>query len=576
MLQHVLIQSFRPDRVRYLVLAALLAAVLLPITDVGAVLANQNKRGLRAFTIEGVLRLQEEDIDLGTAALILSREWGTTQTLHSYRRKIDDMAEAIQKTLKDKNLPTDHHALPVINAYLFDELEFHTVETADDPEDLFLHVVLDRKRGYCLSLSILYLSVAERLGLPMYGVVVPGHFFVRYDDGRQQYNIETTSKGALVEDQYYLDKFKPPDRPQSLYMKNLTRRQTLGCFYNNLGNSYTQVGQMDLAFAALERAVQLAPQLGEAHTNLGNMYLRRQMSRQAVAEYEKALSLMGQDVITFNNLGTAWLQLKEYRKAETSFKTALSLDAEYIEAYRNLAIVYQSQGFTEKAITQLQAAIVLRPQEAVGYLLMGQIYLQSNNTEAARKNFETALTLEPGLVGARMGLGAIHLERNEAELAAAMYQTALAWSPNNAQAYFGLAQSYHALGQTDSEIMAYQKAIELEPHMTAALQNLGNAWMAADQAELAATMYRRAIETDPVNPALHYNLGVAMARQELHQDAIAAFSQTISLDPGNGAAYNGLAISYYRLGDLEQSYTCARKAKSLGVEVQNVLLQKRY
>ena len=82
MLPHVLIRSVRSDQVRCLVLAALLAAVLLPVADAGAVLANQNKRGLRAFTIEGVLRLQEEDIDLGTAALILSREWGTTQTLH--------------------------------------------------------------------------------------------------------------------------------------------------------------------------------------------------------------------------------------------------------------------------------------------------------------------------------------------------------------------------------------------------------------------------------------------------------------------------------------------------------------
>jgi regulator of sirC expression with transglutaminase-like and TPR domain len=243
----------------------LIALLLTP--ESSAALANQNKRGLRAFTIEGVLRLQEDDIDMGTAALILSREWGTTRTLHSYRGRIDDMAEAIQKKLR--NQPLDHRAIPVINDYLFEELGFQTVETADDPEDLFLHVVLDRKRGYCLSLSILYLSVAERLGLPMYGVVVPGHFFVRYDDGRQQFNIETTSKGAIVPDSHYIDKFKPPNRPQSLYMKNLTRRQTLGCFFNNLGNSYTHVGQTEQAFAALERAVQLAPQLGESHTNLG-------------------------------------------------------------------------------------------------------------------------------------------------------------------------------------------------------------------------------------------------------------------------------------------------------------------
>ncbi|MHC4759552.1 MAG: transglutaminase family protein, partial [Planctomycetota bacterium] len=36
---------------------------------------------------------------------------------------------------------------------------------------MFLHTVMDKKQGYCLSLSILYLSIGERLGLPLYGVV---------------------------------------------------------------------------------------------------------------------------------------------------------------------------------------------------------------------------------------------------------------------------------------------------------------------------------------------------------------------------------------------------------------------
>jgi len=231
MLKRVLSVFRWPDAIRPMTAALVLSVLLLATAQASAALANQNKRGLRAFTIDGVLRLVEDEIDMGTAALILSRDWGTTQTLHSYRGRIDDMAEEILKTLREKRLPVDYRALPVINAYLFEEMGFRAVETADDPEDLFLHVVLDRKRGYCLSLSILYLAIAERLGLPMFGVVVPGHFFVRYDDGRQQFNVETTSKGAIVPDSHYIEKFKPPTRPLSLYMKNLTQRQTLGCFF---------------------------------------------------------------------------------------------------------------------------------------------------------------------------------------------------------------------------------------------------------------------------------------------------------------------------------------------------------
>ncbi len=75
----------------------LLLVVLSPLANIAesAILANRDKRGLRTYTIEGVLRLPEDEIDIGTAALILSREWGTQRTTHVYRRKIDNMSEAI-------------------------------------------------------------------------------------------------------------------------------------------------------------------------------------------------------------------------------------------------------------------------------------------------------------------------------------------------------------------------------------------------------------------------------------------------------------------------------------------------
>ncbi len=572
---HASTVSVRPDRLRRAILCTgLLIGMLWPICTVEGALANRNRRGLRTVSIEGVLRLAEEEIDIGTAALILSRDWGTTRTLHSYRRRIDTMAETIQKTLRDQRLPTDHRALPIINDYLFEQQGFRAVETADDPEDLFLHVVLDRKRGYCLSLSILYLAIGERLGLPLYGVVVPGHFFVRYDDGRTRLNIETTSNGAIVDDQYYRDKFTPPDRPQSLYMQNLTRRQTLGCFYNNLGNSYNQVGMADEGFSALRRAVELAPQLGEAHTNLGNMYLRRQMYRQAIASYEQALSLLERDAITLNNVAIARLRLRQYTKAEAALKAALQLDPEYIEAYHNLALVYQAQDLIDTAIAQVHRAIALQPERADHYLLLGQINQRAHRLHEAARQFETALAFNPGLFEARIALGAIHLDLDRPSSAITQFHAALDGAPNSVQAYFGLAQAYNALGQIDSEIWAYEEALRIDPHMSAALQNLGNAMMTIDRFDLAAAYYQQAVALDPTNAGLYYNLGVAQSRQDLLEDAIEAFVQAVELDPAGGAAYNGLAIAYYHLHEYELSYHYARHAQRLGADVQEILLQK--
>ena len=53
-------------------------------------------------------------------------------------------------------------------------------------------------------------------------------------------------------------------------MKNLTNRETLSCFFNNLGNIYQDVGDIDSALYFLEKAVQITPSLAMIRSPSGN------------------------------------------------------------------------------------------------------------------------------------------------------------------------------------------------------------------------------------------------------------------------------------------------------------------
>jgi tetratricopeptide (TPR) repeat protein len=555
----------------FLALLLLFLAVL-TVNEAAAGLANDNKRGLRAYTIEGVLRLQEDEIDLGTAALILSRDWGTNKTSHVYRRKIDDIAEEILVRLKKQNIPANYRAIPVINAYLFDELGFNTVATADDPSDLFLHVVLERRRGYCLSLSVLYLAIAERVGLPMYGVVVPGHFFVRYDDGSVRYNIETTSRGAVVSDEHYKEQFKAPKSLKSLYMKNLTKKQTLGCFFNNLGNCYLTVGETQQAFDILKNAVDINPLLSEAHTNLGNIYLQKQMPAEAIAKYEQALSILGQDANIFNNLGSAWMQLNEYRKAESYYNTAVTLDPSNADTCRNLARALMLQDKDRAAIARLQETLLLNRNDVESMILLGQIHQKLKQTDDALTQFQTAIRVDPYSFSARNSLGFLYLEIEHPNEALLQFRSALDYHGDNAGTWFGMAQAYHLTGQIDDEIQAYEKVLFLSPNLVSALQNVGNAYIRKQMHDKAVTAYQKAVQLEPDNAALHYNLAVAYAKTDRHQEAVSEFLRAIQLNPRHAQAFHGIAISYYRLGEYEFAKIYAHKAKAGGIDVQDVLL----
>jgi regulator of sirC expression with transglutaminase-like and TPR domain len=58
--------------------------------------------------------------------------------------------------------------------------------------------VLERRTGIPISLSAVYMLIGKRLGLPLYGVGMPGHFLVKYETGRYRIFVDSFNGGALL------------------------------------------------------------------------------------------------------------------------------------------------------------------------------------------------------------------------------------------------------------------------------------------------------------------------------------------------------------------------------------------
>jgi tetratricopeptide (TPR) repeat protein len=498
----------------------------------GEPLANDRKSGLYARSIEQVLRLKEDEVDLATAALIVSEHWSDMVYGRRYLETLDDMAMEIRERLRRRRLQADYRAIPVINEYLFSELGFKSIAEASNPHDLFLHTVLDKKAGYCLSLSILYLSLGERLGVPLYGVVVPGHFFVRYDDGQTRFNIETTSKGGVAPDEHYINKFKVP-QGNSIYMKNLNKIQTLGCFFNNLGNSYNEVDNIDSALLALERAVETNPTLSESRANLGNIYLTKGQVTDAINQYREALRINPNDAKTHNNIGNAYVQQDWLNYAVSSYHQSLRLDPEFTDAYKNLAIVYCKQERFQQAIIQLRRAIALKPKDAECYSQLGNVFQQMGNYRQAISEYSKAIGINSKL----------------------------------AEAYYGLGVCYNKLNIVDEEIWGYKRALAVQPDMLAALINLGNAYFGQKKYSKAIEQFKKAALIQPNEAMIHYNLGATYSNNENYEQGVAAYLIAVEIDPELGDAHYGLAFGFYNLKNYDFAWKHIKIAEKLGVEV---------
>ncbi len=503
-------------------------------------LANEGKSGLYAKSVEQVLRLPPEEVDLATAALIVSEQWSDLVPGRRHVETLDDMAIEIRQRLREKRLKLDYQAIPVINEYVFEELAYKPLKEADDPNDLFLHTVLDKGQGYCLSLSVLYLALGERLGLPLHGVVVPGHFFVRYDDGRVRFNIETTSKGASAPDQHYIEKFNVPQEERGgIYMKNLNKIQTLGCFFNNLGLSYNKVGNTDSALLALVRAAEINPTLSEARTNLGNVFVRQGEYDAAIREYEAALDVSPENAKAHNNLGNAYGGREWILRAVTEYRRALELDPNFMDAHRNLAIAYAKQKNYAQALSQLNTAAELEPKNAETYLLLGDVYTQAGRCEQA----------------------------------IAQYKKALKLTPRSAEAYCGTAACYGQLGQAADEIAAYNSALSIKPNMVNALVNLGNAYFGQKNYDSAIELFERAVAVEPKKAMIYFNIGAAYSNKGDYAQAVAALLNAVQIDDAIPDVHYQLAVGYYHLQDFDLAWKHIKIAQKLGAKVTDEQLE---
>jgi regulator of sirC expression with transglutaminase-like and TPR domain len=135
------------------------------------------------------------DPDLAVAALMIARLEYPALDAGRYLAQLDVIGDEAGRRLAVAAPPADtphdvdadrYAKVTALNAYLFEELGFVGNEADySDPRNSFLNEVIDRRTGIPITLSLVYMEVARRAGLPVEGVNFPGHFLLRCRAGRE-------------------------------------------------------------------------------------------------------------------------------------------------------------------------------------------------------------------------------------------------------------------------------------------------------------------------------------------------------------------------------------------------------
>jgi regulator of sirC expression with transglutaminase-like and TPR domain len=236
----------------------------------------------------------ETDIDLGKAALTIATSDYPDLDINAYLSRIDALARAVAARLGAE--ADVYRSIAALNFVLFQEQAFRgNREQYFDPRNSFLNEVLDRKTGIPISLSILYIEVAHRIGLSLQGVGFPGHFLVKYPAHNEEIVVDPFNRGEILSQQnletmlYRLYGGKIVFEPHLL--EAISKKQILRRMLNNLKIIYLRQNDLIKGLSIVERLMVLDPVSGEDIRDRGLIYLQLECFKQALEDLESYLRL---------------------------------------------------------------------------------------------------------------------------------------------------------------------------------------------------------------------------------------------------------------------------------------------
>ena len=142
--------------------------------------------------------IRSKRYELETGWYLLDRTIYPNSDSSNVSLQLDELADRVRDLLTTPMDP--RQTCLVINRVLFHELGFRGAgKNFEDPDNSFLHIVLNRKQGLPITLSLVYILVARRVGFELEPIGLPGRFMVGCFSGEIPFYIDVWAGGKMIE-----------------------------------------------------------------------------------------------------------------------------------------------------------------------------------------------------------------------------------------------------------------------------------------------------------------------------------------------------------------------------------------
>ncbi len=251
---------------------------------------------IKALDYFAALVQEDEQLPLFEAALSIAQDDEAPLDLTACMLEIDKLAARLKR-----RMPADIATIPklrLLNNFFYHELGFAgNLNDYYNPANSYLHKVLETRRGIPISLAILYMELAQQVGLNVKGISFPGHFLMKLsvkngDIILDPFNGSSLSREDIEErlEPFFLNGRSSDDPPLASYLADATPRMILARMLRNLKALFAEPPHWRQFLNVQQRLVILLPNEISERRDRGLAYANLDCPQAALQDLEAYLA----------------------------------------------------------------------------------------------------------------------------------------------------------------------------------------------------------------------------------------------------------------------------------------------
>ncbi len=229
-----------------------------------------------------------ESVDLLRGALLIARLDNPELDVDGYVQEVERHAKRVVGTVAADS--TEEDRFVALNRYLFEEQGFHGSRTDyDNRSNSYVNEVLDDREGLPITLTVVYVEIARRMGLNIVGVGMPRHFLARHEPklGAPQL-IDVFERGHRLTSEEARTKFEELSNSpwKDSYLESFPARATLERILRNLFNAAYEAREPERMLRYTDSILILSPNSAQDHMYRALLCYETQRWQQARNEIE--------------------------------------------------------------------------------------------------------------------------------------------------------------------------------------------------------------------------------------------------------------------------------------------------